>query len=178
MYVRNGFTIEIYRFTHSLRTSSARAARDAFSFAMAVEDSQVRHGDVTAGVKRAWNVITVDKCSFFHRGMVLPVFCTSAGPMDALKVQGSNSNTKVSRVQVHSLSEGPTRGLGSCQVQGKSRIMSYLRCSAHAQIGTAHARRLRDTHQAELCAQSPEVPRGVMVRARDGEWVFPFLLFS
>ena len=27
---------------------------------------EVRHGDVTAGVKRAWNVITADKCSFFH----------------------------------------------------------------------------------------------------------------
>ena len=38
---------------------------------------------------------------------------------------------------------------------GKSRIMS----SAHAQIGTAHARHLRDAHQAE-------VPRGVMVKAQ------------
>ena len=27
---------------------------------------RVRHGDVTAGVKHVWNVITVDKCSFFH----------------------------------------------------------------------------------------------------------------
>ena len=27
---------------------------------------EVRHGDVTAGVKRAWNVITADKYSFFH----------------------------------------------------------------------------------------------------------------
>ena len=27
---------------------------------------EVRHGDVTAGVKRAWNVITVDKYSLFH----------------------------------------------------------------------------------------------------------------
>ena len=31
MSVRNGFTIEIYGFTHSLRTSSARAAQDAFA---------------------------------------------------------------------------------------------------------------------------------------------------
>ena len=77
---------------------------------------EVRHGDVTAGVKRAWNVITADKYSFFIlRGILLPVFfnvCTSAGLVDALKVQSSNSNTKVSRIQVHSLSEGPTRGLG------------------------------------------------------------------
>ena len=29
-------------------------------------------------------------------------------------MQSSKSNTKVSRVQVHLLSEGPTRGLGVC----------------------------------------------------------------
>ena len=39
---------------------------------------------------------------------------------------------------------------GSYQVQGKSRITSYLRFTAHAQIGTTHSRRLRNTHQAEL----------------------------
>ena len=27
---------------------------------------EVRHSDVTAGVKRAWNVITADKYSLFH----------------------------------------------------------------------------------------------------------------
>ena len=27
---------------------------------------EVQHGDVTAGVKRTWNVITADKYSFFH----------------------------------------------------------------------------------------------------------------
>ena len=35
------------------------------------------------------------------RGILLPVFfnvCTSAGPVDALKVPSSNSNTKVSRI--------------------------------------------------------------------------------
>jgi len=68
------------------------------------------------GFKRAWNVITADKYSFFIlRGILLSVFfniCTSAGPVDALKLQTSNSNTKVSRIQVHSLSEGPTRSLG------------------------------------------------------------------
>ena len=31
-----------------------------------VESEEVRHGDVTAGVKRVWNVITVDKYIFFH----------------------------------------------------------------------------------------------------------------
>jgi len=53
-------------------------------------------------------------CSFFSlRGILLTVFfkaCTGAGPVDTLKVQTSNSNTKVSRVQVHLLSDGPTRG--------------------------------------------------------------------
>jgi len=51
---------------------------------------EVRHGDVTAGVKRAWNVITADKYSFFIlRGILVPVFvktCTGAGPVDVLKV--------------------------------------------------------------------------------------------
>ena len=44
--------------------------------------------------------------------------CTGAGPWGALEVQSSNLNTKVSRGQVHLLSEGPTRGLGvrlTCQ---------------------------------------------------------------
>ena len=36
--------------------------------------------------------------------------------------------------------------IGSCQVKGKSHIMSYLHCTAHAYIGMAHARHLRDTH--------------------------------
>ena len=36
MYVHNGFAIEIYGFTHSLHTSSARAAHDAIT--MEVED--------------------------------------------------------------------------------------------------------------------------------------------
>ena len=38
MYVRYGFTIEIYGFTHSLRTSLARAAHDAI--AVEVKDSR------------------------------------------------------------------------------------------------------------------------------------------
>ena len=31
-----------------------------------LDPEEVRHGDVTAGVKRAWNVITADKYSFFY----------------------------------------------------------------------------------------------------------------
>ena len=58
---------------------------------------KVQHGDVTVGVKRA------DKYSFYHfRGILLPLLfevCTGAGPVDALEVQSSNSNTKASRVQ-------------------------------------------------------------------------------
>ena len=49
------------------------------------------------------------------RGILLPLLfevCTGAGPVDALEVQSSNSNTKVSRVQVHSQSEGTTRSFG------------------------------------------------------------------
>ena len=77
---------------------------------------EVRHGDVTAGVKRVWNVITAEKYSFYRlRSILLPLLfevCTDAGPVDALEVQSSNSKTKVSIVQVHSLSDGPTKGLG------------------------------------------------------------------
>ena len=40
MYVRNGFTIEIYGLTHSLPTSLARAAHDAFAMEIEVEDSR------------------------------------------------------------------------------------------------------------------------------------------
>ena len=36
----NGFTIEIYGFTHSLDTFLARAAHDAIARAMKVEDSE------------------------------------------------------------------------------------------------------------------------------------------
>ena len=63
-----------------------------------------------------WNVITAEKNSFYRlKGIPLPLLfevCTGAGLVDALKVQISNSNAKVSRVQIHSLSEGLTRGLG------------------------------------------------------------------
>ena len=66
---------------------------------------EVRHGDVTTGVKC---VITtsIAICS-------LPLFfvaCTGTGPWGALKVHSSYLNTKASRGQVHSLSEGPTWG--------------------------------------------------------------------
>ena len=63
-----------------------------------------------------WNVITAEKYSFYRlRSILLPLLfevCTDAGPVDALEVQSSNSKTKVSIVQVHSLSDGPTKGLG------------------------------------------------------------------
>ena len=77
---------------------------------------EVRHGDIH---RRGQTSVECNYCgqvqpfSFLDFNL-LPVFfnvCTSAGPVDALKVQSSNSNTKVSRIQVHSLSEGPTRGL-------------------------------------------------------------------
>ena len=70
-----------------------------------------------------WNVIQLqDKyiafCSL--RGTLLFfVACTDTSPWGALEVQSSNSNTNVSRVQVHPLSEGATRGLGvrlTCQL--------------------------------------------------------------
>ena len=37
MSVRYGFTIEIYRFTHSLRTFLARAAHDAIAMELEIE---------------------------------------------------------------------------------------------------------------------------------------------
>ena len=50
-----------------------------------------------------WNVITADKNSFYRlKGIPLPLLfevCTGTGLVDALKVQISNSNAKVSRVQ-------------------------------------------------------------------------------
>ena len=58
----------------------------------------------------------MDKYSFYClRGILLPLLfeiCTGAGLLNGFQVQSSNSNTKVSRVHVLSLSEGPTRGLG------------------------------------------------------------------
>ena len=64
------------------------------------------------GGKRVWNVITTEKYSFFSlKDNLLPFFFkawTGGGPVDALKVQSSNSSRKVSRVQVCLLTEGPT----------------------------------------------------------------------
>ena len=40
--------------------------RDNCGVAYRFNPEEVRHDDVTAGVKRAWNVITVDKYSFLH----------------------------------------------------------------------------------------------------------------
>ena len=39
MYVHNGFTIEIYGFMHSLRTSLARATHDAIVMEVEIENS-------------------------------------------------------------------------------------------------------------------------------------------
>ena len=62
---------------------------------------EVRHGDITVGIKRVWNVITVNKYSFHClRGILLPLLLevtAGTGPVDALEVRSSNSNTKVSR---------------------------------------------------------------------------------
>ena len=73
-----------------------------------------------------WNVITADKYSVYHlRSILLSLLfevCTCTGPVDALEMQSSNSNTKVSKDQVYSLSEGPTRGLG---VRLTSRLMHF-----------------------------------------------------
>ena len=46
MSVRNGFTIEIYGFAHSLRTSLARAAHDAIDIAMRSRDNARTSPDV------------------------------------------------------------------------------------------------------------------------------------
>ena len=74
-----------------------------------------------------WNVITVDEYNFYRlRSILLPLLfevCTGAQVLWMLsKCIVQNSNTKVSRVQVHSLSEGPTRGLG---VRLTSRLMHF-----------------------------------------------------
>ena len=42
MFVCNGFKIEIYGFTHSLRTFLARDAHDATTMEVEVEDSEDR----------------------------------------------------------------------------------------------------------------------------------------
>ena len=65
----------------------------------------VRNGDVASGVKCVWNVLFIVLEAFYFHFSLRP-------PLGTLKVQCSNSNTKVSRGQVYSLSEGPTRGLG------------------------------------------------------------------
>ena len=38
--VRNGFTIELYEFMHSLRTPLARSAHDGIAMEIEVEDSE------------------------------------------------------------------------------------------------------------------------------------------
>ena len=51
--------------------------------------------------QRRYDMVTSPQRLNVLRGILLPVFfniCTSAGPVDALKVPSSNSNTKVSRI--------------------------------------------------------------------------------
>ena len=69
------------------------------------------------------------ECSFCSlRDILLRLFSeayTGAGPWGALKVQCSNSNTKVGRGQVHSLYAGPTRDHGvhlTCRPFHSSKI--------------------------------------------------------
>ena len=68
--------------------------------------TKLRHGDVMAGVKGVQSSITFVVLEIFYFFFVA---CTGAGICGALEVQSSNSNTKVSRVQVHSLSEGSSQ---------------------------------------------------------------------
>ena len=53
MSVRNGFTIEIYGFTHSLRTSLARAAHDAIMIGVKV----LRIEDDVRTSSEIWNTV-------------------------------------------------------------------------------------------------------------------------
>ena len=64
---------------------------------------------MVTSVKCVWNVITADKYSFLIVILLSLFFvaCTGASPRSALEIRSLNSNTKVSRAQVHSLSEGP-----------------------------------------------------------------------
>jgi len=49
---------------HKGRVKIQIMGKPVFSYELCPEE--VWHGDFTAGVKCAWNVITADKCSFFH----------------------------------------------------------------------------------------------------------------
>ena len=51
MYVRNGFTIKIYGFTHSLRTSLARAAHDAIAMEVENSEDRRRHQNESKGME-------------------------------------------------------------------------------------------------------------------------------
>ena len=50
----------------SSRVEHAHAHMRIYNVKVEEEPEEVRHGDVTAGVKRAWNVITAEKLSFFQ----------------------------------------------------------------------------------------------------------------
>ena len=53
------------------------------------QTEEIRHSDVTTGIKCVWNVITADYYSFCSIILLLLFFvaCTGAGPWGALEVQ-------------------------------------------------------------------------------------------
>ena len=66
---------------------------------MGFKQRRYDNGDITAGVKRALNVAL-----FILGDILLSVFfnvCTSTGPVDALKVQNLNSNSKAESKYTH-----------------------------------------------------------------------------
>ena len=75
----------------------------------------------------------MDKYSFYRlRSTRLPLLfevCTSAGPVDAHEVQRSNSYT---RVQVHSPSEEPIRGVGVICLTSQSMHLHFSHMSMFA----------------------------------------------
>ena len=84
---------------------------------------EVRHDDITVGGKHVWNVLTVDRCSFYCLRGILLLFelwqVQVLWMLSKCKVQ-----TKVSRVQVHSLSGEPTRSLGVCLTSRSMHLCS------------------------------------------------------
>ena len=74
--------------------------------------------------------------------------CTGAGPWGALEVQSSNLNTKVSRGQVHSLSERPTRGLG---VRLTCRSMQFHSSKYQNKLALTVLKQIDDFTIAAVC---------------------------
>ena len=92
----------------------------SLSYSLAVTPEEVRHGDITTGVKRVWNVITADKYQLFSVLKTL-YFQFSLKPCTGAVSCGCSQSAKFKlkykskqRTRLHSLSEGPTRGHGVC----------------------------------------------------------------